>query len=164
MAAGLAAVITAWVMLPANSGGLIGVLVIAAIAAYLGIRYGIVPLLVWRCTHYVLTDERLLLQYGVLTRERRDLPLARINDHTMSQTLVERIFGCGLLTVDWIGDQAAELWSVPRVQQVQTMLYELIETAPPVDGEDDERDEVIDVPLGARPAPPQTRRRGRAPR
>jgi len=156
----LAAVIIAWVMLPADRGGLIGVLVVAAIALYLGVRYGIAPLVVWRTTHYVITDERILLQEGVLTRERRDLPLARVNDHTLSQSLLDRLFGSGTLTVDSIGDQAAVLWSVPHAQRVQTLLYELVEAAPDLD----EEDELSADPPAARPAPRQAPRRGRVQR
>jgi uncharacterized membrane protein YdbT with pleckstrin-like domain len=158
---GLAAVIVAWVMLPANRGGLIGVCVVAAIAVFLGIKSGVRPLLIWRCTHYVITDDRILLQDGVIARERRDLPLYRINDHAMSQTLLERLWRCGTLTVDSIGDKAAVLAAVPHVQDVQTLLYELIDAAPEPD-ETEEADEVIDVPLVERPTPRQTRRPGRA--
>jgi uncharacterized membrane protein YdbT with pleckstrin-like domain len=138
----LAAMIVAWVMLPTGTGGRIGVGLVAAISVYFGLRRGVWPLLVWRCTHYVFTDERILLQEGVLSRDRRDLPLARVNDHAMSQSLLERLLGCGQLTIDSIGDQIAVLESVPRVQHVQTTLYELIEGSPaPVDDEDDEEDE-----------------------
>jgi uncharacterized membrane protein YdbT with pleckstrin-like domain len=158
---GLAAVIVAWVMLPASRGGLIGVSVVAAVAVFFGIKNGVRPLLVWRCTHYVITDDRILLQDGVIARERRDLPLYRINDHAMSQTLLERLWRCGTLTVDSIGDKAAVLAAVPHVQDVQTLLYELIDAAPEPD-ETEEADEVIDVPLVERPAPRQTRRPGRA--
>jgi uncharacterized membrane protein YdbT with pleckstrin-like domain len=160
----LAAVIVAWVMLPADEGGLIGVVLVAVIAVVVGIRSGIRPLLVWRCTHYVITDERILLQDGVIARERRDLPLYRINDHAMSQTLLERLWRCGTLTVDSVGDKAAVLESVPHVQDVQTLLYELIDAAPEpaeTDGPD-EADDAIDVPLVERPAPRQARRPGRA--
>jgi uncharacterized membrane protein YdbT with pleckstrin-like domain len=140
---GLAATIVTWVMLPADNGGLIGSAVVATIALYAGVRYGVRPLLVWRCTHYVFTDERILLQDGVIARERRDLPLARVNDHAMSQSLVDRLLGCGTLTIDSIGDQSAVLDGVPHVQHVQTLLYELIETdrALHPDDEDDEADE-----------------------
>ena len=123
----VAATIVAWVMLPTNDGGLIGVWVVAAIALVIGIKSGVRPLLIWRCTHYVITDERILVQDGVLARERRDLPLNRINDHVMSQTLVDRLLGSGTLTIDSIGDQVAVLASVPHAQRVQTMLYELID-------------------------------------
>jgi uncharacterized membrane protein YdbT with pleckstrin-like domain len=161
---GVAATIVAWVMLPADSGGLLGVAVVAAIFLYFGLRYGVRPLLVWRCTHYVFTDERILLQDGVIARERRDLPLARVNDHTMSQTLFERMFGCGTLTVDSIGDQAAVLDSVPRVEQVQTLLYELIDEAPEPDDPDAGGDDATAGQPAVRPPPTQARRRGRASR
>ena len=117
----------AWVMLPGDQGGRLAFLVVAAIMLYQGIRYGATPLVKWRCTHYVLTDERVLLQDGVIARERRDLPLNRINDHVVNQSPLDRLFGSGTLTIDSIGDQAAVLAAVPRAQRVQTLLYELIE-------------------------------------
>ncbi|BFU42347.1 PH domain-containing protein [Krasilnikovia sp. MM14-A1004] len=123
----LAVMIVAWVMLPTNAGGRIGVWVVGVICLVVAVRRGVWPLLVWRCTHYVVTDERILLQDGVLARERRDLPLARVNDHAMSQSLLDRLLGCGTLTVDSIGDHVAVLASVPHVHEVQTTLYELIE-------------------------------------
>jgi uncharacterized membrane protein YdbT with pleckstrin-like domain len=135
----LAATIVSWVMLPQNRGGLLAFGVVAAIMLYYGIRYAVRPLVVWRCTHYVLTGERILLQDGVLARERRDLPLNRINDHALTQSLMDRLFGAGTLTVDSIGDQSAVLADVPHAQYVQTVLYELIERAP--EAEEEEEDE-----------------------
>jgi membrane protein YdbS with pleckstrin-like domain len=161
----LTGVITAWVMLPATRGGLIGVLLVAAIAVFFGIKNGVRPLLVWRCTHYVITNDRILLQDGVIARERRDLPLYRINDHVMSQTLLERLWGCGTLTVDSIGDKAAVLAAVPHVQAAQTLLYELIDAAPEPDEDgvaEEPGDDAIDVPLIESPAPKQARRPNRA--
>ena len=135
----------AWVMLPTNHGGRLAFGVVALIMLYQGIRYGVAPLVIWRCTHYVLTDERILLQDGVLARERRDLPLNRINDHVVSQSLLDRAFGTGTLKVDSIGDRAAVLAAVPRAQQVQTLLYELIEHDR-LRHPDDEDDEVAEEP------------------
>jgi uncharacterized membrane protein YdbT with pleckstrin-like domain len=135
----LAVTVVTWVMLPQNSGGLIGFGVVALIMLYYGIRYGVVPLVIWRCTHYVVTDERILLQDGVVARERRDLPLNRVNDHALTQSLLDRLFGSGTLTVDSIGDQAAVLAAVPHAQHVQTVLYELIDRLP-ADEDDDEEE------------------------
>ena len=145
----LAVVVTtvAWVMLPVNDGGLIAFLVVAAIMAYQGIRYGVAPLVVWRCTHYVLTDERILLQDGVIARERRDLPLNRVNDHVVTQTVLDRLFGSGTLKVDSIGEQAAILAAVPKAQQVQTLLYELIEQDRVRRPEDEDDEEGPEVPV-----------------
>ena len=146
--AALAATITVWVMLPTNDGGRIGVAVVGAISLFFAVTRGVWPLVVWRSDHYVFTDERVLLQDGVLTRERRDLPLNRINDHAMSQSLLDRVFGCGTLRIDSIGDEAAVLASVPRVHEVQTTLYELIETDRELhpDDEDDEIDDEPELP------------------
>ena len=125
----LAVVVTAvaWVMLPPDDGGRIGFGVVALIMLYQGIRYGAVPLAIWRCTHYVLTSERILLQDGVIARERRDLPLSRVNDHLLNQSMLDRMFGTGTLTIDSIGEQKAVLVAVPRAQHVQNLLYEVIE-------------------------------------
>jgi uncharacterized membrane protein YdbT with pleckstrin-like domain len=139
----------AWVMLPGSEGGRIAFAVVAAIMLYQGIRYGAAPLVVWRCTHYVVTDERVLLQDGVIARERRDLPLNRVNDHVVSQSPLDRLFGSGTLTIDSIGDQAAVLAAVPRAQQVQSLLYELIEQdrIHHPDDEEDEGEEAPEVPV-----------------
>ena len=148
----LAATIVAWVMLPPTTGGRIGVAVVATIGLVIGLRRGVWPLLVWRSTHWVFTDERLLVQEGVLSRDRRDLPLARVNDHLMSQSLLGRLLGYGRLSIDSIGDQIAVLEAVPHVQYVQTTLYELIEGAPVVedDEDDDEPVEPVNRKLGRR--------------
>ncbi len=122
--------ILAWVLLPENEGGRIGLALVAAIMIYHGLRYGVLPLAEWRCTHYVLTNERILTQQGLLVRVRRDLPLNRVNDHTLAQTLLDRVFGTGTLVIDSIGEQSARLSGVPHAQRVQSTLYELIEMAP----------------------------------
>jgi membrane protein YdbS with pleckstrin-like domain len=148
----LAVVVTtvAWVMLPTDRGGRIGFVVVALIMLYQATRYGLRPLVIWRCTHYVLTDERILLQDGVVARERRDLPLNRINDHALNQSLLDRMFGCGMLTVDSIGDQVAVLVAVPRAQQVQTLLYELIEQDRLNHPDDEDDEEEPDLPAQRR--------------
>lgn len=140
IALALAVTIVAWVMLPPNDGGRIGVAVVGTIGLFFALTRGVWPLLVWRCTHYVFTDERILLQHGVLTRERRDLPLNRVNDHVTSQSLVDRVFGCGTLRIDSIGEQAAHMPAVPHVHQVQTTLYELIEADRELHGDAEDED------------------------
>ncbi|MEU4421960.1 PH domain-containing protein [Actinoplanes sp. NPDC024001] len=133
--------VTAWVLLPDTEGGRIGLGLVAAIMLWHGVRYGAYPLLSWRCTHYVLTDERILMQHGILARERRDLPLNRVNDHALTQSLLDRVLRSGTLTIDSIGDQSARLTGVPQAPQVQTLLYELIEQAP-ADEEEEAAEEV----------------------
>jgi uncharacterized membrane protein YdbT with pleckstrin-like domain len=148
----LAAVLLVWIMLPPTTGGLIGVSLVGAVALFMALTRGVWPLLVWRGTHYVLTDERILLQDGVIARERRDLPLNRVNDHVMSQSLLDRMLGSGTLRIDSIGDQSAVLVAVPHVQHVQTLLYQLIETDRELrgDGDDGEDEEPAPAPVRGR--------------
>jgi uncharacterized membrane protein YdbT with pleckstrin-like domain len=154
----LTAMIVAWVMLPLNDGGRIGVRVIGAACLVFALAKGVWPLLVWRSTHYVFTDERILLQDGVLSRDRRDLPLARVNDHAMTQSLLDRMLGSGTMTIDSLGERGpAVLAAVPRIERVQTTLYELIEDDRDRHGdEDDDEPDVPDVPVER---PPWRRRR-----
>ncbi|WP_045744389.1 PH domain-containing protein [Actinoplanes rectilineatus] len=133
--------VMALVLLPPTEGGRIGLLLVVAVMLWYGVRYALHPLLAWRCTHYVFTDERILLQDGVLARERRDLPLNRVNDHALHQSLLDRMLGSGTLTVDSIGEQKAVLAGVPDAQQVQSLLYELIEHSPAEDEQEDELSE-----------------------
>lgn len=125
----LAAVVAGFMLLPAGTAGMVGLYVIAAVGLALVCWLSLWPFLVWRTTHYVFTNERVLLQHGVLSRDRRDIPLNRVNDHSMSQRLSERLLGCGTLTIESAGERGQSvLVDVPRVERVQTTLYELIET------------------------------------
>jgi uncharacterized membrane protein YdbT with pleckstrin-like domain len=125
---GIAALAFGWAFLPAGAAGMVGLYAIGAAALVLVLWAGLWPFLVWRTTHYVFTNERVLLQKGVLSRDRRDIPLARVNDHSMSQRLVERLLGCGTLTIESAGERGQSvLTDIPGVERVQTTLYELVE-------------------------------------
>ncbi|MEJ3742040.1 PH domain-containing protein [Actinomycetes bacterium KLBMP 9797] len=124
----LAAVVAGWVLLPSGSGGTITLYIIAALALVVVLWLSLWPILVWRTTHHVFTNERVILQHGVFSRDRRDIPLGRVNDHAMSQSFIERLLGCGTLTIESAGERGqAVLRDMPRVEKVQTTLYELIE-------------------------------------
>lgn len=119
----LAAVIASFIWLP-----MIAAYAVSAVALVAVVWLSLWPFLVWRSTHYVFTNERVLLQSGVFSRDRRDIPLARVNDHSMSQTFIERILGCGTLTIESAGERGQSiLTDIPGVEKVQTTLYELVE-------------------------------------
>ncbi|MEU1751370.1 PH domain-containing protein [Micromonospora matsumotoense] len=125
---GVAAVVAGWLLLPDGDGGTIVLYVVAGLFLIAALWLGLWPFLVWRTTHYLFTNERVLLQEGVFSRHRRDLPLARINDHSMNQRFIERLLGCGTLTIESAGERGQSvLADVPRVDRVQTTLYELVE-------------------------------------
>jgi uncharacterized membrane protein YdbT with pleckstrin-like domain len=112
----------AWLATAAGQYALVGIALVLLLWLVLW------PLLVWRTTHFVFTNERVVLQHGVFSRDRRDIPLARVNDHAMDQSFVERLLGCGTLTIESAGERGQSvLTDIPHVERVQTMLYELVE-------------------------------------
>ena len=92
------------------------------------VAYSLRPFLRWLTTHFVVTDRRVLVRTGVLARTGRDVPLSRINDITFSHTFLERLLGCGTLLVESAGERGqVTLTDVPKVEQVQRQLYDLVE-------------------------------------
>lgn len=124
----IAVVVAALVLAPEGPGGAVVLVVLGGLALVAVTWYALRPVLVWRTTHYLFTNERVLIQQGVFARDRRDIPLSRVNDHAMRQRFSERLFGCGTLTIDSVGEGGGSVLSdVPRVGRVQTTLYELVE-------------------------------------
>ncbi|NUT38027.1 MAG: PH domain-containing protein [Hamadaea sp.] len=106
----------------------VGLIIVGAVALALVVWLALWPYLVWKTTHYVFTNERVLLQTGVFSRNRRDIPVNRINDHSMSQSFIERLLNCGTLTIESAGERGQSvLHDIPKVERVQTTLYEIVE-------------------------------------
>lgn len=83
----------------------------------------LVPLLRWRTTHFVLTNLRVLVREGVLSRSGIDIPVHRINSVQFRHTFIERILGCGTLSIESASDEPLEFDDIPRVERVHSMLY-----------------------------------------
>lgn len=60
----VAAVVAAWLLLPDGEASTIAMYVVAGLALLLVLWFGLWPFLVWRSTHYLFTNERVLLQQG----------------------------------------------------------------------------------------------------
>ncbi|MET7395063.1 PH domain-containing protein [Dactylosporangium sp. NPDC005572] len=106
----------------------IGILIIAAVALVLVIVVTVWPWIKWRTTHYVFTNERVIMRSGVFSRSGRDIPLGRVNDVSFSHTLFERMLGCGTLTIESAGERGqVQLTDLPQVEKTQSVLYELVD-------------------------------------
>lgn len=82
----------------------------------------VVPFARWRTTHFVVTSRRVLVREGVLSQHGVDLPMSRITSVRVSRTAVERLLGCGTLSIETAADQSLELEDVPDVQRVHSLL------------------------------------------
>jgi uncharacterized membrane protein YdbT with pleckstrin-like domain len=86
------------------------------------------PFLRWQATHYVITNRRIVLRSGILSRRGRDIPLNRVNDVSFEHGLIERLLRTGSLTVESAGERGQlVLTDVPRVERVQHTIYELVQ-------------------------------------
>ncbi|GAA2589937.1 PH domain-containing protein [Dactylosporangium fulvum] len=121
LAAVIAAVIfTDWGMIPLLILGGIALAVVLVVTGW--------PWIKWRTTHYVFTNERVIMRSGVFSRSGRDIPLGRVNDVSFSHTLFERMLGCGTLTIESAGERGqVQLTDLPQVEKTQSVLYELVD-------------------------------------
>jgi membrane protein YdbS with pleckstrin-like domain len=99
-----------------------GQLVLLVLAVVLIAWFTVAPLLRWRCTHFVVTTRRVLVREGVLTRTGFEIPMNRITSVHFRQTVLERMFGCGTLSVESASDEPLEFEDIPQVHHVYALL------------------------------------------
>ena len=93
---------------------------IVVLALLVIVRLTVWPLLQWMTTRYVLTNRRVVIRTGVLSRSGRDIPLTRVNDVSFRHGIIERILRCGTLTIESAGEHGqVVLPDVPSVELVQ---------------------------------------------
>jgi uncharacterized membrane protein YdbT with pleckstrin-like domain len=63
----------------------------------------------WQSVSYTLTDQRIMIQSGVLSRSEKIIPIDRVQDCTTRQSLTGRMLGYGRVEVDAAGAQGAEV-------------------------------------------------------
>jgi uncharacterized membrane protein YdbT with pleckstrin-like domain len=126
LAVSVAAVTAAWTAL--SDWNQVVLLMITGVGLGLVAVLSFWPWLRWRTTHYVFTNERVILREGILARSGRDIPLGRVNDVSFQHGLVDRMLGCGTLTIESAGERGqVVLPSLPHVEKTQSVLYELVE-------------------------------------
>lgn len=82
----------------------------------------------WWFTHYVITNERLIVRRGFVARHGKEMPLEVVNDVAFSQTVVERLLHSGDLLIESAGEQGQSRYSdIPDPEGVQSLIYKLRE-------------------------------------
>jgi len=124
----------------------VGFLVVCGLGLALFCWQSVWPWLTWRTTHYVFTNERVIMRVGVFSREGRDIPLNRINDVSFQHSFVERLLGAGTLTIESAGERGQVVLSdIPRVEKIQSRLYALVEADHDAHTfDDDDREAIAD--------------------
>jgi uncharacterized membrane protein YdbT with pleckstrin-like domain len=82
----------------------------------------------WRAHEYILTDQRVILNEGIVSKVSRSIAIDRIQDLTTFQGLWGRTWGFGDIELESAGREGAELLStVPRPQQLRNAIFSQIE-------------------------------------
>ncbi len=96
---------------------------LAAVVVVLVAWLTLAPLIRWRTTHFIVTDERVMYRIGVIKRTGLDIRLDRIDGVRFERNPVDRLFGCGTLIVESGSDEPWEFDDIPDVEKVQSMLH-----------------------------------------
>ena len=84
----------------------------------------------WATTNFVVTTDRLIYREGVLGKRGKEIPLERLNDIAVNQTLFERIIGAGDVTIESGGERGQQVFSdIRKPFLVQNVIYSEIERA-----------------------------------
>ena len=96
--------------------------------ALIPVGIGLVVLFVWwlRClaTSLVITDRRVTLRQGLLSKDTNDVLIADIRNVKVRQNLLLRIFGVGTVAVSTSGqsDMEIEVHGVPAPERIKAII------------------------------------------
>ena len=101
------------------------IVVIVASAGWLAVVYAR-----WTTTNVVVTTDRLIHRVGVLGKQGKEIPLERVNDIAVSQTLFERLIGSGDVTIESAGERGQQIFTdIAKPFLVQNVIYTEMERA-----------------------------------
>lgn len=103
----------------------IAVLVVAFVAWY---AVAGLSMLRWKFTEFVLTNERIIARAGVVAKMSREIPLERVNDVTVHQSVLDRLLGSGSITLESAGEYGQTTFDdIGGPIEVQKRIYEAAE-------------------------------------
>ena len=102
---------------PQNIAGLValsaaaskgGLLVMGGVAALVLVGAALITWLRWRSFTYCIAEGELVIAHGILHRNRRSIPFERIQDVSIDQKLLARLFGLARVRIETGGGEADE--------------------------------------------------------
>src|SRR3954452_9929761 len=81
-------------------------------------------------TNFVVTTDRLIYRSGLISKQRKEILLERLNDISLHQGVLERILGAGDLMIESGGERGQQAFTdIRRPAHVQNEIYRQIEAA-----------------------------------
>jgi uncharacterized membrane protein YdbT with pleckstrin-like domain len=105
---------------------LLGILGLAGLA----LLWCVARYLRWITTNFVVTTDRLIHRYGILSKRGQEIPLERLNDVSFHRTLIHRIVGAGDLMIESAGERGQQRFDhIADPERVQNVIHREIEAA-----------------------------------
>lgn len=87
----------------------------------------IVRMLQWSTTHFVVTSDRVIFREGIISKTGIDIPLDRVNNVSIHQSVLERMVGAGDLLIESGGEEGQQLFSdISSPVEVQNIIHNAI--------------------------------------
>ena len=83
----------------------------------------------WTFTRYILTQEKLTVDTGFISRKEDEIRLYRVLDITLDRPLGQRIWGLGTIRLNTADKSAPEvsIKRIKRAKEVKEMLSDMVE-------------------------------------
>ena len=76
---------------------------------------------------YLVTTQRFYVEEGILSKSQREIPLNKINDLTMRQSILQRIFGSGNIILLTGNDVGIALKDIDNPEQFKLVIGEVVQ-------------------------------------
>jgi uncharacterized membrane protein YdbT with pleckstrin-like domain len=82
----------------------------------------------WRCTYFIITENRLMLVTGVFSKNIGMMPLTKVTDMRLERSPLARIFGYGKFVIESAGQEQAlrDVAFVPYAKQLYQEILSMI--------------------------------------
>ena len=80
-----------------------------------------------KCKHYVVTNQRLYVEQGILAKTKRDIPLNKINDLEMNQGILQRYWDAGNIFVLTGNDKPTRLTNISAADDFKAKISAMLE-------------------------------------
>ena len=97
------------------------------VVVVVAIGFLVVRTLQWNTTHFVVTSHRVIYRHGVIGKIGIDIPLERVNNVSIHQSVFERVIDAGDLLVESGGEDGQQRFSdIRRPDEVQNIIHNAI--------------------------------------
>ena len=97
---------------------------LALAALVLSVAWVLGRYLKWLTTNLTITSDRIVYRYGVFAKQGMEIPIERVNNVSFRQSVLERMFGNGDLTIESGGEDGQQHFSHVRTpEKVQALIH-----------------------------------------